>query len=75
MRLSFEFRKDPSFRWGDIQLFVTVYDLELKILLFSKTKKKRNFKQQKTLPKIYLLQFIFNENDAKAVICHTQKTV
>ena len=32
MNLSFKFRKDPSFRWGDIPLFVTMYDLELKIL-------------------------------------------
>ena len=35
MSLSFKFRQDPSFRWGDIPLFVTVYDLELKILSFS----------------------------------------
>ena len=27
-----KFQKDPSFRWGDIQLFVTVYDLENKTL-------------------------------------------
>ena len=39
MNLSFKFRKDPSFRWGDIPLFVTVYDLELKILSFSKKPK------------------------------------
>ena len=32
INLSFKFRKDPSFRWGDISLFVTVFDLELKIL-------------------------------------------
>ena len=35
MSLSFKFRKDPSFLLGDIPLFVTVYDLELKILSFS----------------------------------------
>ena len=38
IRKSLKFRKDPSFRWGDIPLFVTMYDLELKTLLFSKTK-------------------------------------
>ena len=32
MSLSLKFRKDPSFRSGDISLFVTVYDLELRIL-------------------------------------------
>ena len=31
----FKFRKDPSFRRGDIPLFVAVYDLELETLLFS----------------------------------------
>ena len=39
MSLSFKFRKYQSFRWGDIPLFVTVYDLELKILSFSKPPK------------------------------------
>ena len=39
MSKSVKFRKDPSFRWGDIPLFVTMYDLELKILSFSKTQK------------------------------------
>ena len=39
MNLSFKFRKDPIFRWGDISLFVAVYDLELKILSFLKPQK------------------------------------
>ena len=30
-----KFHKDPSVRWGDISLFVTMYDLELEILSFS----------------------------------------
>ena len=30
MSLSSKFYKDLSFGWGDIQLFVTPYDLELK---------------------------------------------
>ena len=37
--ISVKFRKDPSFRWGDILLFLTMYNLELKILWFSKTQK------------------------------------
>ena len=45
MSLSFKFCKDPSFRWGDIPLFVTMYDYELKLLLFSKTKTPRNLRQ------------------------------
>ena len=39
INLSFKFRKDLSFRWGDIPLFVTVHDLELKILSFSNPSK------------------------------------
>ena len=39
INLSFKFCKDPRFRWGDILLFVAVYDLELEILSFSKTQK------------------------------------
>ena len=34
MNLSFKFHKDPSFRWGDTALFVTLYDLEVKIVVF-----------------------------------------
>ena len=30
--LSLKFYKDPSFCWGDIALFVTLYNLEVKIL-------------------------------------------
>ena len=34
--MSFKFHKDPSFCWGHIALFVTLYNLEVKILgLFS----------------------------------------
>ena len=39
INLSLKFRRDPSFRSGDIPLFVAVYDLALEILSFSKTKK------------------------------------
>ena len=45
MSLSFKFCKDPTFRWGDIPLFVTMYDYEPKLLLFSKTKTPRNLRQ------------------------------
>ena len=39
MRKSLKFRKDPSFRWGDISLFVTMYDLDQNFLSFSKPPK------------------------------------
>ena len=39
MRKSLKFRKDPSFRWGDILLFVTMYDLDRKFLAFPETQK------------------------------------
>ena len=32
MNLNLKFHKDPSFCWQDIMLFVTLYDLEVKIL-------------------------------------------
>ena len=54
VNLSFKFRKDPSFRWGDIQLFVTVYDLELKIISFSKPPKNAILSAKKRT-----LRFIF----------------
>ena len=54
MSLSFKFRKDRSFRWGDIQLFVTKYDLELKILSFSKPPKNAFLSA-----KICTLKFVF----------------
>ena len=44
MSKSPEFRKDTSFRWGDISLFVTMYDFDRKFLSVPETKKKRNFK-------------------------------
>ena len=28
--ISFKFHEDPSFRWGDIALLVTLYNLEVK---------------------------------------------
>ena len=32
MNISFKFHKDPNFRWGDIELLVTLYNLEVKIV-------------------------------------------
>ena len=57
MSLSFKFCKDPLFCWGAIPLFVAVYDLELKIKLFSKAQKNAILTGKKS--KIYVLQFIF----------------
>ena len=54
INLSFKFRKDPTFRWGDIPLFVTMYDLELKILSFSKPPKNAILSAKKCT-----LRFIF----------------
>ena len=54
MSLNFKFRKDPSFFWGDIPLFVTLYDLKVKILSFSKTKKNAILSSKK-----HTLNFIF----------------
>ena len=34
MTLSLKFQKDPRFGWGDIQLFVPLYNIELTILSF-----------------------------------------
>ena len=45
MSLSFRFCKEPTFHWGGIPLFVTMYDYEPKLLLFSKTKTPRNLWQ------------------------------
>ena len=39
MTKSLKFRKDPSFRWGDVSLFVTMSDLDLKFLSFKKKQK------------------------------------
>ena len=39
MKKRLKFRKDPSFRWGDISLFVTMYDLDQNFLSFSKPPK------------------------------------
>ena len=75
MKKSQKFRKDPSFRSGDISLFVTMYDLDLKSLSFSKTQKNSILSGKKRTLKIILLNFFFDENGEKSVICHTQKTV
>ena len=75
IRKSLKFRKDPSFRWGDISLFVTMYDLDLKFLSFSKTKKNSILSDKKRTLRIIFFNFFFDENGEKSVICQTQKTV
>ena len=40
MRKSLKFCKDPSFWWGDISLFVTMSDLDLKFLSLKNKQKK-----------------------------------
>ena len=61
MRLSFKFCKDPSFGSGDISLFVTVFDLELKILLFSKTHKNAILSCNKYTLRLIFLNFFLWE--------------
>ena len=61
MNLSFKFRKDPSFRWGDIPL-VTVYDLELKILSFSKKTKNAILTSAKKRTLRFIFFHIFFDN-------------
>ena len=51
MRLSLNFRKDPSFRRGDISLFVTMYNFDIDILSFLKPQKKRHFVRQNLPPR------------------------
>ena len=72
---SLKFRKDPSFCWGDISLFVTVYDLELKILSFLKTQKNAILNGKKRTLRFIFFKTFFDENGWTCVICHTQKTV
>ena len=38
LSLSFKFHKDPSYHWGDITLFVTLYNFEVKIAFFFSVK-------------------------------------
>ena len=75
MRKSLKFRKDPSFRWGDISLFVTMYDLDRKFLAFPETQKNAILSGKKGTLRIVFFNFSFDENDQKSVIFHTQKTV
>ena len=75
MRKSLKFRKDPSFRWGDISLFVTMYDLDLKCSSFSKTQKNAILSDKKRTLRFIFFKTFFDENGWTSVICHTQKTV
>ena len=75
INLSFKFRKDPSFRCGDISLFVTVYDFELKILSFLKPKKNAilNVKLRFFLDTICLI--LLHRSGTQAVGEQKKKTV
>ena len=57
MRKSLKFRKDPSFRWGEISLFVTIYDLDLKFLSFSKPQKNAILSGKKRTLRIIFFNF------------------
>ena len=75
MRKSLKFRKDPSFRWGEISLFVTMYDLDLKCSSFSKTQKNAILSDKKRTLRFIFFKTFFDENGWTSVICHMQKTV
>ena len=68
MSLSFKFRQDPSFRWGDIPLFVTVYDLELKILSFSNPSKNAILSGKKRTLRFIFFKNFFDNNTLKPFI-------
>ena len=68
VNLSLKFRKDPSFRWGDIPLFVTVYDLELRILSFSNPSKNAILSGKKRTLRFIFFKKIFDNNTQKPFI-------
>ena len=68
MSLSFKFCKDPSFCWGDIPLFVTVYDLELKILSFSNPSKNAILSGKKRTLRFIFFKKNFDNNTQKPFI-------
>ena len=63
MRKSLKFRKDPSFGWGDISLFVTMYDLDRKCSSFLKTKKNAILSDKKRTLIFIFFNFFFDEID------------
>ena len=63
MSLSFKFCKDLSFCWGDIPLFVTVYDLELKILSFLNPPKNAILSAKKRTLRFIFFKIFFDNND------------
>ena len=65
---SFKFRKDPSFHSGDIPLFVTVYDLELKILSFSNPSKNAILSGKKRTLRFIFFKTIFDNDTQKPFI-------
>ena len=75
LSLSLKFREDPSFRWGDIPLFVTLYDLELKKILFSKPPKNAILNSKKRTLRFIFLNFFFDNKHYTPFIWWTKKTV
>ena len=63
-----KFPKDLSFRWGDIPLFVTMYDLELKILSFSNPSKNAILSGKKRTLRFIFFKKIFDNNTQKPFI-------
>ena len=51
--------KHPSFGWEDIPLFVSMYDLELKILLFSATQKNAILSSKKCTLRFIFFNFFY----------------
>ena len=68
INLCFKFRKDPTFRGGDFPLFVTMYDLEQKILSFSKPPKNAILSAKKRTLRITFFKKIFDNNIQKSFI-------
>ena len=68
MTLSFKFPKDMSFCWRDIPLFVTVYDLELKILSFSNPSKNAMLSGKKCTLRFIFFKKNFDNNIQKPFI-------
>ena len=62
------FRKDPSFSWGDISLFVTLYNLELKISSFSNLPKNAILSSKKCNLRFIFFKFFYDNNIKKPFV-------
>ena len=66
--LSFKYGQDSRFHWGDIPLFVAMYDLELKILSFSNPSKNAILSSKKYTLRSIFFNFSFDNNIQKPFI-------